>query len=308
MKRIPVAAALAAATALLAATLVPSAAAAPQSTAASVCSLRIGSVTAGGDLRVQQIAATSPPSVTSTWNGPKGLYQPEDWRLLGSIGTEEAVAAGQHRRGYVTNDTSLYSYYYRTDGSYQVLEPGSYEQTKIGGGWTRAMTYFDSSSYYNTGGTVGRSNVYALWDGVLWRWSAGWKVKLFPGFGAVKTMTLISATATYETFLANLTGGSLYTIRIPIASNAVPVVKVVRTRTWQGFETLIAEKCGSQSTLLLGIDKDTNSGYLYAVSHANGTATVIKGLGKVTGADFTGVAQARVFNNDLDSSANLNGD
>jgi hypothetical protein len=33
--------------------------------------------------------------------------------------------------------------------------------------------------------------------------------------------------------------------------------------------------------LLLGIDKDTRTGYLYAVSHANGTATVIKGLGKV---------------------------
>jgi hypothetical protein len=33
--------------------------------------------------------------------------------------------------------------------------------------------------------------------------------------------------------------------------------------------------------LLLGIDKDTRNGYLYAVSHANGTATVIKGLGKV---------------------------
>ncbi|TCC62285.1 hypothetical protein E0H73_16410 [Kribbella pittospori] len=306
MKRIPIAAALSAATALLAAALVPPASATPQSSA-TVCSLRVGTVSAGGDLKVQNIAATSPPSVTSTWNGPKGLYQPEDWRLFGSVATEVGVA-GQDRHGYVTNDTSLYSYSYRTDGSYQVLDPGSYKQTKIGGGWTRGMTYFDSSSYYNTGGTVHRSNVYALWDGVIWRWSAGWKVTLFRGFDAVKTMTLISATPTYETFLANLKGGSLYMIRIPVASNAVPVVKPVRTRTWQGFETLIAERCGSQSTLLLGIDKDTNSGYLYAVSHANGTATVIKGLGKVTGADFTGVAQARVFNNDLDSSANLNGD
>jgi hypothetical protein len=33
--------------------------------------------------------------------------------------------------------------------------------------------------------------------------------------------------------------------------------------------------------VLLGIDKDTGTGYLYAVSHANGAATVIKGLGKV---------------------------
>jgi hypothetical protein len=60
-----------------------------------------------------------------------------------------------------------------------------------------------------------------------------------------------------------------------------PVVRQVRTRTWQGFETLIAEKCGQYGTLLLGIDKDTQSGYLYAVGHANGTSTVINGLGKV---------------------------
>ena len=36
-----------------------------------------------------------------------------------------------------------------------------------------------------------------------------------------------------------------------------------------------------QSTLLLGIDKDTRTAYLYAVGHANGAATVIKGLGTV---------------------------
>ena len=72
MKRVPVAAALTAASALLAAMLVPPAAAAPQGTAATVCSLSVGSVTAGGDLRVQDIAATSPPSVTRTLDGPKG--------------------------------------------------------------------------------------------------------------------------------------------------------------------------------------------------------------------------------------------
>ena len=33
--------------------------------------------------------------------------------------------------------------------------------------------------------------------------------------------------------------------------------------------------------MLAGIDKDTESAYLYAVGHANGTATVIQGLGKV---------------------------
>jgi hypothetical protein len=96
-------------------------------------------------------------------------------------------------------------------------------------------------------------------------------------------MTLISETATYDTFLANTKGGALYTIRIPATTPMKPVVKQVRSRTWQGFEHLVADKCGVQSTLLTGIDKDTGSAYLYAVSHANGTSTVIKGLGKVPG-------------------------
>jgi hypothetical protein len=42
-------------------------------------------------------------------------------------------------------------------------------------------------------------------------------------------------------------------------------------------------KCGQYGTLLLGIDKDTKTGYKYAVGQANGTATVIQSLGKVQG-------------------------
>jgi hypothetical protein len=59
-------------------------------------------------------------------------------------------------------------------------------------------------------------------------------------------------------------------------------VKQVRGSTWQGFESLVAAPCGT-GTLLLGIDKDTGAGYLYSIGHANGTATAIKGLGKVPG-------------------------
>ena len=56
---------------------------------------------------------------------------------------------------------------------------------------------------------------------------------------------------------------------------------VVRASTWQGFETLVASRCGQSGFLLLGIDKDTSCGQLYAVGHANGTATAIQSLGKV---------------------------
>ena len=112
----------------------------------------------------------------------------------------------------------------------------------------------------------------------------GWKYyTTFGGFKSVKTMVLIGQGRTYDTFLATTNGGALYTIHIPVSGQ--PVVKKVRTSTWQGFEYLVAEKCGAQSTLLAAVDKDSGSAYLYAVGHANGAATVIKGLGKVPG-DF----------------------
>jgi hypothetical protein len=84
------------------------------------------------------------------------------------------------------------------------------------------------------------------------------------------------------------------------------VVTKVRTSTWQVFETLIAEKCGVQSTLLLGIDKDTKTGYLYAVSHAKGAATVIQGLGKVP-ATFAESSYFRAFL-DTPAAGHLNGE
>jgi hypothetical protein len=149
----------------------------------------------------------------------------------------------------------------------------------VGGGWIH-QTYLEQSTYY---GPTTRRNAYALQGDVVTRWTVEgsvWRNKAtYSGFSAVKTMALISQTRGYDTFLANTRGGALYTIRIPVSG--APVVKKVRASTWQGFETLIAEKCGNQSTLLLAIDKDTRRGYLYAVSHANGTATVIKGLGQV---------------------------
>ena len=82
-----------------------------------------------------------------------------------------------------------------------------------------------------------------------------------------------SRTSTYDTLLVNTRGGALYTVRVPLSSPMKPVVKVVRTSTWQGFETLNANRCGQYGSLLLGIDKDTKSAHLYAVGHANGTAT-----------------------------------
>ncbi|TCC31128.1 hypothetical protein [Kribbella sindirgiensis] len=263
--------------AMTAAALVPAPVQAAAGQASAACAMTLGAVTVQGDHKFQRITATSPVTASPPTVGPKALFPVDSVRLATSVGWEPDPPAAMLERGYVVMGTDLYRFSYATANGQ--LDPDSVKKTKVGGGWIH-QTYLEQSTYY---GTRTRTNTYALQGDVLARWivdGSGWRAKAtYTGFSAVKTMTLISQTATYDTFLANTRGGALYTIRIPLSGK--PVVKKVRASTWQGFETLIAEKCGAQSTLLLAIDKDTRRGYLYAVSHANGTATVIKGLGRV---------------------------
>jgi hypothetical protein len=243
--------------------------------ATAACQMPVGSITSGGDLADTTVTATTPPTAKRTTG--KHLFTPGIAKISSTWTYTVLNPVGYRDAGYVVLNSSLYyaAYGQDTDGStINTLN-------KIGGGWGN-FTAVEESFYW---GKTFRGAVYGLRnDGVLFRWTDGFrKVSSYPGFSAVKTMTLISETATYDTFLANTRGGALYTIRIPVATPMKPVVKQVRTSTWQGFEHLVADKCGSQSTLLTAIDKDTGSAYLYAVSHANGTSTVIKGLGKVPG-------------------------
>jgi hypothetical protein len=271
--------ALAVEAALTAAALVPGPAQATTQQAAKACSMTLGTVTVQGDHKFQTITATTPVTAGTPHVGPNGLFPVDQVRLASSVGWEPDPPSAYVQSGYVRIVNDLYRFRYFTLSSGQ-LDPGSYEQTKVGGGWTN-QTYFEQSTAYTPTST--RTNTYALAGNVITRWTVEgslWRNKAtYSGFSAVKTMALISQTRTYDTFLANTRGGALYTIRIP--TSGAPVVKKVRTSTWQTFETLIAEQCGQQSTLLLAIDKDSRNGYLYAVSHANGTATVIKGLGKL---------------------------
>ena len=268
-------------TALLAAVLTPGSAQADAGRATATCGLTLGAVTSAGDHKFQRITATSPVTTTKPAVGPAGLFPVDQVRLAGAVGQQLDPPSGLARSGYVTIVNELYGFDYVVDQTTGQLDPDSVKQWRVGGGWTPEYTYFEESRYSDPG--YSRTNTYALQGGVIWRWTVdklAWRSKAaYQGFSAVKTMTLISQTRTYDTFLASTRGGALYTIRIPVTGT--PVVKKVRTATWQGFETLIAERCGSQSTLLLGIDKDTRTAYLYAVSHANGAATVIKGLGQV---------------------------
>jgi hypothetical protein len=269
---------------LLAAGFVAAPASASPAASSAACSLRLGSVTPGGDHTQQTITAA--PSAGVRQLGPMNLYPDGQAHLPSSVRYELVVPAGEQRQGLVAVGTRMYRSSYMTDGSGAAVVPGSLTQTLIAGGWSDDYRYVERSEY--SAPSFSRENVYSLavdpLNGLIVRWTVadtGWRYRTaFGGFKAVKTMTLIGQGRAYDTFLATTNGGALYTVQVPTGSGK-PVVTKIRTSTWQGFETLIAEKCGNYGTLLLGIDKDTGAGYLYAVGHANGAATVIKGLGKV---------------------------
>jgi hypothetical protein len=270
-------------TAVLAVGLLPGAAVATPGAAAEACQLNLGSVTATGDHRSQVLAATSPPTRTSDHVLGRDVYPDGQVRLSGSM-VADPNAAGPEVSGYLVLGTGMYASSYAASAPSGEVITSSLQ--RVGGGWGNFVA-FEQSYYAAPVGGFYRRNTYGLRsDGVLFRWavdaSGVWRQKVsYPGFASVKSMALISQTRTYDTFLANLKGGSLYTIHIPTTSPLKPVVKLVRSSTWSGFESMVAAKCGQYGTLLLGIDKDAKAGYLYAVGHANGTATIIQSRGKV---------------------------
>ncbi|GAA0949613.1 hypothetical protein GCM10009554_48490 [Kribbella koreensis] len=192
-------------------------------------------------------------------------------------------AAGPDVSGHLVIGSVMYSTAYAAN--WWEPETGPVRLTRVGGGWGD-FTAFDEALYVPTTGR-GRTSAYGLRsDGVLFRWtiapSGVWQGKTsYPGFAAVKAFAIISETATYDTLLATTRGGALYTIHIPTSTPMHPVVKLVRRTTWQVFESLMVAACGQYGVLLLGVDKNTHSGYLYAVGHATGLSTVIQPRGKL---------------------------
>jgi hypothetical protein len=250
------------------------------------CGIKLGSVTAGGDHR-QRIINADGKVVDDRIIG-KDIYPDGQVRLSATLRYGSAEVGGDAHQGPVIMASTMYDTSYLTPpGGGTVSQK---QVTRVGPGWQVYRT-LDRSTYVtatkqrdteyslHTDGTIYRRNV-TYKDGVPSRQVTGWQ----SGYKGVKAMTLISQTPTYDTFLMTLTSGKLYTARLPLAGgHIIPgVVKQVRGATWQGFESLAAAPCGT-GTLLLGIDKDTGSAYLYSVGHANGTATVIRGIGKVPG-------------------------
>jgi hypothetical protein len=279
---------LAAAAALVATSVVaaPSAHAAPQRTGPDRCIIDTGSVTASGDHLIRSFDGTRVPTAWAPRIEMRDLFPDGAARLSSRTSVDQVGEQSFEVYGWVVLGNNLHHFAY-ADTDDAVLEPGDPRLTLIGGGWG-TMRDMEVAEYRHRGVTTPRTTLYALAaDGGLHRWvqsGTAWRShQVYPGFTPVKSMTLISMTATYDTFLMNTRGGALYTVRVPITSPMAPVVKVVRTGTWQGFETLVADACGGNGTVLVGIDRDTGDAYLYAVGHAIGTSTVIRGLGKVPG-------------------------
>ena len=237
---------------LLAAGLAPGSAAAASlvaegsTTAAAACGLSLGSVTAGGDQVRRQATATVPPTVEPWWV-TADVYAAAP-RLSSTLVYEPDIA-NTHVHGWVVFGDSMYRSSYDTGTDFQL--EGAPRLERVGGGWGTFVA-FEDAQYWVPGGSFYRHNAYGLRnDGKLFRWTVDtkgvWHASgSYAGFSSVKSMALISKTRTYDTFLMNLRGGALYTVRIPTSSPMKPVVKIVRSGTWQGFESLIAEKCGTQ--------------------------------------------------------------
>jgi hypothetical protein len=248
----------------------------------TACVLSAGSITVTGAHTTASVGGTPPvKGQTLTSNH---VFQPGKVRVASGYIREPNIS-GADISGWVLQGDSLYLHRYWMDGVGDIdpSVPNTFD--KIGGGWSK-FTALETSDYETA--SRQRHTAYGLRsDGTLFRWNIGsgsWRATgSAAGFTSVKSLALIGKTATYDTFLANLSGGSLYTIKIPSTTPMKPIVTKVRATGWGSFEKLIAGKCGASGTLLLGIDKDTKSGNTYALSHANGAATVIQPLGKVKG-------------------------
>ncbi len=243
--------------------------------------MAVGSVTPSGGHGSKAVYANSAPVTNKEYTD---IYPAGAVRVSGSTSHDPDVPGyGGSVSGYVVMGSSMY------ESGYRLTEDDEVDRThplyaRVGGGWGDT-TFFETTRYWREPTPQGLTTQYQLRsDGTLTRWvmDSIWTDKQSAGgFAAVKTMALISQTITYDTFLANTRGGALYTIRLPRTSPMKPIVKKVRASTWQGFEAMVIDKCGQYGSMLVAIDKDTQSAHAYAIGHAKGTATVIQGLGKV---------------------------
>ncbi|TCC30559.1 hypothetical protein [Kribbella sindirgiensis] len=258
---------------------------AEQSGTTAPCTISVGSVTAGGDHRMQTFSATAPVTKVTDKIVAKDVFPDGQTRMSAAVRYGPGEGSELHT-GQVVLGSVLYDFSYRTPtGGGTVSQK---QLTRVGPGWDGYKTLDRSTvgsrsvewSMRNDGYELDRRTVKTDANGRVYRHHDGW----VSNFRGVKGMALISQTASYDTFLMTHTTGRLYTARLArVSGHIIPsVVKPIRMSTWQVFETLVAAPCG-QGTVVLAIDRDTGNAYLYSMGHANGLSTPIKGLGKAPG-------------------------
>ncbi|MET9312446.1 hypothetical protein ABZX12_11495 [Kribbella sp. NPDC003505] len=251
----------------------------------AACSLRLGSVTSTGAFTSRMVNATAPITIGGV-RGTAGVFGANQVQKISTFTGTPVGTNGEARSGLTVMGGALYSSSFVVDGQSQLDPHYPHNNLRIGGGWSNYRWIEQSILQPANAAQPARTLLYGQrTDGTTHRWisdGSAWRVNAGAGgLSTVKGIALIGRTATSETFLANTRTGTLVTVTWPTKYMSGPTSRVVRGSTWQGFEQLIATNCGATGTLLLGIDRDTRSGYLYAVGHANGTSTVIKSLGKV---------------------------
>ncbi|TCC41025.1 hypothetical protein E0H92_04960 [Kribbella speibonae] len=245
---------------------------------ATACTMDLGSVTSEGVVQYRTVTATQPLTVSAVQRQVK-VFSPGEPRLTTIWNWSRNLPSLES--GIVVKTTGVIG---QASYNSNTTEPADPTFTQVSAGWG---AYSAIGLSVNDERRTARNQFYGLSNGTVRRWvinSFGWTpTGQTGGFSAVKTWALLGQSTTYDTFLATTRGGALYTIRLPLTRTMTPVVKQVRSRTWQAFDYLIAQRCGQVSTLLTAIDRDTGAAYLYAMSHANGPSTVIKLLGKLPG-------------------------
>jgi hypothetical protein len=258
--------------------------------AAEACGLSTGYPTAAGSMEAADVIAGRPPQ-----GAPY-----ESFKFIGTranatwyMATNAAVTQFYYY-GLLLQGGNLYRH---TTYVYDGTRPPVATFKKVGSGWTSFKTIATSNDSID-----GPSHAYLYGlnsNGSLYRYSiVGAAIKplgSFPGFKGFKTMTVISETMTYDTLLMTTTAGALWTVRIPVAASTKPILKRIRTGGWQDFESLVVENCGTRGgVLIVGVDNNTQTGTLYAMSKANGAATALTGYGKIPGVVYNGVNTVRL--------------
>ncbi|WP_433166782.1 hypothetical protein [Kribbella sp. CA-247076] len=251
--------------------------------AAGPCISWVGWPTAAGTVQDADVTAAKPPRAVT--------YEPFNYVVTRTnatwYGAVNAAGTQYYMYGLFLQGSNLYRH------TTYLPDEGAPVPTfkKVGTGWASFKSI--ATSNYSVA-QPRHAYLYGLnTNGSLYRYQivgAGFKaLGPLPGFRGFKAMTVISETATYDTLLMTTNAGALYTVRIPVAAGAKPVLKLIRSSGWANYESLVVQGCGTRGgSLIVAVDHNTQSGDQYAMSKANGAATAITAYGKIP-AVFDGV-------------------